>query len=512
MNESVIIQVKVGEVPPRAYLEEVLKNCPTCFGLAIQEKDGEQEILDVTASPETIGIDKLMEVLEVCKDVPVVLTLGKMVQDFNKECDPMPFIFEQADSNGGEPEAVLAIFLEGDAPNYTKVGQGHTEMYNFWEDFLFPTLMEKFEASADLPSFYDKLKTSAFQQAVLNPFSHRGVAVFVPMFGDIIAYGKNDVGAEYPWGCTSNNLNWQAVTEKKGVMAKAKSRLAALTGGKAATTPVTAHTQDDKGVNHIPETPTQPEKKEEVPAPVVKDGLVSLKPPAKLQGNARNAWIRLFTNTFEGPMPAGHHSKDFTVNVPENLVPYAMEDISTKDQVKNLTKRVKAVMPDTTETVQDPAKVLPAAAPPAPATTPTPAEPEKRPISDFLPELSADAKKGSVDLVTDWATRPLNQTPPAMEIQRMESKWPAFSTVMGIKPADMLNWTISDIKLLSKKYPDAIALAFIEMKHRALSSGAFATELMTQPEKKKEVSAPPAEEATPAKKRSRLASITGKAA
>ncbi len=475
MNASVIIKIAAGFVPPAAYIEQALKHCPTCFGIAIKDGEGDNAVIDVVREHKSISVEKMMAVLEGCKDNEVILTLGNMSQDFNPDEDMMPFVFQQAASGEEEdPENILAVFLEGDASNYSKVGEGHTETFNLWEDLIFPTISEKFEASADLFAFYDKLRTSAFKQTIENAFSHRGVAVFMPLIGDVISLGRNDLGNTFDWGKTSNTFGWGAETTKPKTAkagGKLKGRLANLIGG---TPEKETHTTDDKGIHHIPE-----QKKEE-PKAIISEGHkgpMIMKPPAKLQGNARNSWIRLFTGQFEGPMPADHHKKDFTVEVPENLVPFALEDVSTKDQVRSLGKRVNAArtaskMDTAHEQIQDP-KVVETKPAEAPAQPQVEGDVDTRPVSDFLPDLSADDKKGSVDLVTDWATRPSDKMPNALDIQRIESKWPVFSSMMGIKAVDMLNWGIADIKELAKKYPDAMALAFLEMKSIAVANGAF---------------------------------------
>lgn len=518
MNTNVIITVKAGEVPSREFIEHALKNCPSCFGVTIQNEDGEDSSLEFAAECKNISVDKLMETLEACKDVRVVLTLGNLVGDFDAVDDLQPFKFQQA-VEGEDPKDILHIFLEGDAPEYTKTGEGHTEMYNLWEDFVFPTLLEKFEASSDLDKFYSKLETSAFQQSILHCFSHRGVAVFVPLVGDPIAYGKNELGAEYAWGTTSNTFGWGDAVKKPviGAVTKAKSKLAGLLGSSATPKETPKEKEDpkeektkvdDKGVHHIIDKSNT--------------GMTRVKPPAKLQGNARNAWIRLMTEQYEGPMPAGSASKDYTVEVPDNILPFAMEDLSTKDQVRQLTKRVKAARAGATmekahEQIQDPKVTEKPSTPAEKPAEKTPAQEEKRPASDFLPDLSAEAKKGSVDLVTDWATRPTEKMPTAMEILSRESKWPAFTAMMGIQSSDMLNWQIADIKELSKKYPDAMALAFLEMKSIAIANGAFKDHLDSlgkKPEVKetKETKTSDAQASTPTKKKSRLELLQGKAA
>lgn len=543
MNTQVIINKLAGFVPPRSYIQAVLKHCPDCYGISIQDKDGDTPILDVVTAPDKLDADKVMAILDGIKDLPAVLCFGTMTQDFNKEDDLQPFNLEQAGAGeGDDPEKILSIFVEGDLPNYSKPGEGHTEAYHFWEDFLFPTLEEKLQAAADLPSFYDKLKTSAFKQAIENPFGHRGVVVLVPLEGDIIAFGKNEIGGEFPWGTTSNVFDWkgdEAVAAKPGIVAKAKSRLAAITGAATATAPASAIKTDDNGVHHVGNTTIVDVEKAKdstaisstvVPA-APKAGFTKVTPPAKLQGNARNAWIRLFTGQHEGPMPVGHNNKAFEVEVSNDILEFALRDVSTKDQVKSLSKEVgrkqkpianSAVaaavktaekVNDDKSTIQDPNK--------KPAEQPAG---DKRPPSDFLPEMSADVKKGTVDLVTDWATRPTEKMPSALEIQRIEAKWPIFTEMMGIKKEDICNWTIADVKELCKKYPDAAALVIIQLKNIGIAAGGFNLPMgkpvaSGQPPivpEKKQVEVQPAAPAVPAatstKKTSRLARITGQAA
>lgn len=527
MNHSVIINKKVGEIPARGYLLEALKNCPSVHGVAIQDKEGDKPVLDVLTKAESISIDKLMEMMTAIKDLPAVVTLGKMDQDFDKENDPMPYVFQQAVVNEDgtkDVEDILAIFVEGDAPNYAKVGEGHSETYNLWEDFIFPTLLEKFEdAGCDVDAFYKKLRSSVFQQQMLNVFHHRGVVVFVPRDGEIIAYGKNEIGGEFPWGTTSNHFNWtgaegivaKATATVSAVAGKAKSRLAAITGSSTVTPPAEpAIKTDNNGVHHI--DPPKTDTAVKVPAPA---GTTAMKPPTKLQGNAKNAWIRLMGGFNEGPMPVGHNHADFVVHVPNSILEFAKKDVSTKDQVTSMKKDVAKALAkapisndaiaaahdeatkvnDQKETIQDPKKT---------------GKPE---VIDYLPEITANDKKKTVDLVTEWATLP--KRPSVLDVQKIESKWPKFTTSMGIELKDMLGWTMVEKKKFCRELPDAAALAMSELALWAIDHGALEAEEVSVTKTKpdtdyvrtdKEVQ--PAAPATPPVKRSRLAAITGKAA
>lgn len=528
MNTSVIITKKAGEVPARGYMQAALTACPTCYGIVIQDKDadnGDAPILDIMASASSVTIDKMMETCEAIKDCTAVITLGKMTQDFNQDDDPMPYVFQQSVEGEAEPQNILAVFIEGDAPNYTKVGEGHTETYNLWEEFIFPVLLEKFEASADLPSFYDKLRTSSFQQSMLNVFGHRGVVVFAPLEGEPIAYGKNDIGGEFPWGTTSNTFSWTGeslATKAKAVVGKAKSRLVAITGAASSPAATSSVSTDDKGIHHVgpaPKTDTA------IPAHAghgTTSGMVPMKPPSKLQGNARNSWVRLFAEVFEGPMPVGHNHANFVVQVPANLVEFASRDVSTKDQVKSLGKEVAKVRAKMTPIGNDAIAAAHDEAVKINEQKPTIQDPKKTSTApiDYLPDTSADERKKATEFVTELATLP--KRPTALEVQRIESKWDKFHIKHGITFNDMLGWTINERKRFCNLHPNEAAIAMGEFALWCIDHGALgATEMeldpkkveVTPPNKQVEVQpAAPTVPAAPVTKKSRLTAITGKAA
>src|ERR1700742_296477 len=120
MNMQAIITKKAGHDIPRGYLQQALQNCPTYLGMAIQNPatGSEPALLESTAEQKRYDVDELCKILAQCKDVPVVLQLGKMDQDFDPVSDMMPYTFQVAgETKDDPPEDVLAIFLEGDFPN-----------------------------------------------------------------------------------------------------------------------------------------------------------------------------------------------------------------------------------------------------------------------------------------------------------------------------------------------------------------------------------------------------------
>lgn len=532
MNTSVIIRKHAGHVIPRGYLQEALKNCPTCFGIAVQDRNPETKdaVLSTSAEAKAGDIDVLMKIIEGCKDLPMFIQLGHMTQDFDPSDDLQPFTFQMA-VEGEDPEDILAVMLEGDFPNYAQPGKGHVDEYHLWEKFIFPTLLEKFDlANSDPEDFFNRLRASPFEQAIMNTVGHRAAIVFIPMEGEPIAMGRNDIGGEFDWGTTSNRFKWgdpslldkaagAAIDAVKTTVSKGKGRLAAvmgsaasnaLAGPKAITTdPVTGtHTVSATTVHD-----TSADTWKRWPNTSAKTHTMTVV-PKKLQGNARNRWIRLMLNLSPNDdLPKGKDIDGFMIPVPNQLMGFAQQDLSTNDEVKTLAASVKHFQATGSMTAISNADIKEAADEPMHTAAP-PKDKEARPSSDFLPELSAEAKKGTVDLVTDWATRA--KGPTKLDIQRIESKWPKFSTTMGIKLENLLGWSIADKKLLAKKYPDSMALAFTELQLHILENGVGLTTEETKQEPGKpdthktqvEVPSPQPQPAAAGKKKSRLAQLT----
>lgn len=519
MNTSVIIRKLAGHVVPRGYLQEALKNCPKTFGITVQDVDeNKNSFLENSAEAKTLSADELFKTIEACKDLPMVIKLGNESDDFDPVDDLQPFVFQMA-VEGGDPEDILAVYLEGDFPNYSVPKGGHTEEYNLWEKFIFPMMLEKFDlANSDPEDFYNRLRASTTEQAVMNTVGHRAAIVFVPIEGEMIEFGRNEIGGEFDWGTTSNRFKWgdpslldKAAETAVAAVKRSGGRLSKLMGTAApAPEKVAPKIETDKnGVHHVGNTPIANDDVWKRWPGCTSKTHVMMAVPKKLQGNARNRWIRLFTNNPNGDLPKEKDKDGFMIPVPLPQVGFAQEDHSTNDDVKLLASRVKhfqttgAVIPGVTN-----AAMKEAVETPVPAVAP-PEEKNVRPAADFLPELTADAKRGTVDLVLEWATR--SKGPTKLEIQKIESKWPKFSLMMGITLDNMLNWSIADKKALAKKYPDAMALAFTELQLHILENGVgVAIPDDKQTKTGKQVEVPPTKsEPAPTGKRSRLSQLTG---
>lgn len=537
MNTHVIITKEPDQTIPRGYLQEALKQCPTCIGITIQDKNGDEPTLECTAQYKSMNVDDLMKIVESCKDVRLVLVLGKMDQDFDPVSDMQPFVFQQKVEGEEEPQNILAFHVEGDFPNYSKPGKGHTDEYHFWEDCVYPTIEEKFFASENLTVFYSKIAGSPMKQMCENPIGYRGVCVFVPLEGDIIAFGRNDIGGKFEWGTTSNTFNWGNATKLEKA-AETAVEAVKKTGGRLAKLQQLMGTASSVPATSVPSSPVP--DKEETKITTDKNGVhhtsggddpfkawpgtsskthVMRPPPAGLQGNARNRWIRLFTNNEKGDLPKNKDHKDFKCPVPLALDPFAQEDLTTNEQVKDLVDRVKKFPGSKSDAVsQQMAKANEEVKNPPAQTA------NNRPTDDFLPECPVDEGKVSVDLVTEWATNP--KAPTSLEVQRIEAKWPKFTESRGITLANVSRWTIAEKKLFTKKCPNDAARLISELVLKLHEYGAFDPTAETNTDKTPDVevnvtgkeddksknNTSPKPGPAPAKKTGRLSRLTNTAA
>jgi len=538
MNTQVIITKLPGQAIPRGYLQEALKQCPTCIGLTIQDPHGagkDQPLLETTAENKTMDVDDLMKIVESCKDVAVVIVLAKMDQDFDATTDMQPFVFQQRVEGEEEPENILAFHVEGDFPKFSRPGKGHTDEYNLWEECVYPAIQEKFEDSDDLGKFYKKISGTPMRQLIENAIGHRGVAVFVPLEGDIVAFGTNDIGGEFEWGTTSNTFQWGKATKlEKAAEAAVEgvkkaggrlSRLMGTTSAPAVSVPASPAdkkekeekkiTTDENGTHHITGG-NDPWKR--WPGTSAKTHVMRTI-PAGLQGNARNRWIRVFLNLDpQAELPKGKDAKDFAIPVLLSLDPFAQEDVTTNDEVRDLADRVKKFPGSKSGPVTQAAPKKEGVKNPAANSEPT------RPSSDFLPECPADEAKVSAELVTEWATNP--KQPASLDVQRIESKWPIFTKSRGITLENVARWSIADKKLFVKKCPNDAARLISELVLKLHEFGAFDKQVNTdvndktddvevnvtgkEEDKSNNTSSKPGP--APAKGKGRLARLTGTAA
>src|SRR6267154_4466952 len=112
---------------------------------------------------------------------------------------------------------ILTFFLEGDFPKFSDPKSGHSDEYNFAQEIVIPTLQDIFNANnQDVALFTGALHKPLFEKnmmAHVSDHGHRAAFVFLPLEGDPIKFGVNELGLGDEWGSCSQHLGF-AKTEK----------------------------------------------------------------------------------------------------------------------------------------------------------------------------------------------------------------------------------------------------------------------------------------------------------
>jgi len=290
---------------------------------------------------------------------------------------------------------------------------------------------------------------------------HRAVFVFLPLEGDPICFGQNELGGEYEWGQTSQHHNAFEVVEKtetpiKDAVANVKKKFSMFSGKDK--TPE-APKADDKGVYHISSTP-HPDVKPDIPLPKTdsRSTRVEMSPPPKLHGDARNIWLRLFNNN---ELPKNHQSKTATVWVPSELVPFAeIQDISTKQDVRMLADKIKGHKAGDPIDFRAAHKEIEETVPKADVN-----DRGARATADFVPDMTDKEMSEQTSILASLVDR--DKVPSALEIQKMEAKWPTYSDKVGIPFADLLRYTVADFMLICNGHKPSVML-ILEMRRKLI--------------------------------------------
>jgi hypothetical protein len=146
-----------------------------------------------------------------------------------------------------------------------------------------------------------------------------------------------------------------------------------------------------------------------------------IKPPPKLDKSGKNRWLRLFNG---GDLPSNHDHRDFQgLWISPEALPYAQrQDISTLAQVDALGAEMRK------------------------GIKPAPKDMRSSPhsVADYLPILTDAEMTEQTGILAKFIDR--DKVPSALEIQKMEARWPTYSQKMGIPFEDMFRWT--DIEIL----------------------------------------------------------------
>ena len=352
------------------------------------------------------------------------------------------------------------------------------------------------DADNDFGKFLEELKSEKVQKGFKNNFTHRGVFTFLPVEGDVISFGVNELGGQYDWGRVSQTHGYAeaAAEEPKKATGLSFLRGKALGGSAVATQTVT------------PSVPQVPEKKEEkVPEPAEEqvEGRTKVFPPPKLQGKAKNRWLRTFNR---GQLPPNHESSQCFVMVDDDIVSLAQRLVTNTKEVEELSREIHKLRKDTgsadvSQANEDLAKkAQETAAKSAEILTAKGKEPITKPVasgqpgiresaSNYLPVMSDKEKETAMNKMATLLDAKNEKRPTPMEIQKLEARWPVFSDSIGIKFNEMLFLPVDKLVKLFDGNKIA-ACAFIEMRRRYIEGSGIKLEDLVNGDKPKVVTNP----------------------
>lgn len=472
---QIIIHKKAGHSIPKALFETALRKCPSASGFAVKYEENGEKSIQSDKFDKAVTAENLVEIADQAKDFEAAFYLGNFVTKLtNPKEDAQPYTVTVFDAD--EPENleksrdIVAFFVEGDFNKYAE-NNGHTEEYNFAHTVIIPMLGEIYEEVAgDIGKFTARLHKPSFEKNLFAHAGHRGVFLFFPLEGGSIAFGDSKgLAGEYDWGTASQHLDWDKPKEKAPITKATEATVAAVAAvkknvfGIKTQPPAPSITTDKNGVHTVGNT-TVIDAKGDMKADVedkkntashANKGKIQVSPPPKLDGTARNKWIRLFNND---KLPDKHYDKTLTLWIDPELAPFAQRaDLETVQDVKDLQQEINTGnKPKATGPVdmRKPANELPVS-----AVIPK-REPEKRPPSDFVPDMNDAEMVEITGILADFVDR--DKVPSAQEIQGMEKPWPKFSEKVGIPFHDMLRWRTEELtKIFKDKYA---VMAFIEMR------------------------------------------------
>lgn len=454
MNISTLIHVKAGHVCPRDLIDVTLRNCPTASGFAVRDETGIQfEYFDKTTTT-----DNVMKLVDFTKDHELFMFFCKWAIDSNGKLqgdltkDIQPFVLVTGD--GDERVTQVAYFAEGDFNKYSDPATGRTDEGNLTSALIDPILVDIFETvEGDPAKFSAKLHSPLIETQLKATIGFRGCFAILPPLGDPILFGQNELGGEFEWGNTTNL--WGFGTPKKENAPITNAIAAVKTAKNKFSSFLSGTTEPAKKAEPSPEAPhpdaaPKPELPKEVTAPAktdtkitAPDGMVAIRVPQKLEGSARNLWLRLMSPN--GELPKNHQVKDCVLLVPAEIAVYAKKDgVVTKAHVQAMETEVRAVW----------AKAKGKSPAATPAVTPT---------SDFLPGMTDAEMSEATTLLASWMDRDPAKRPTPLQIQEAEAKWPVFSEKLGIPLQDIMFWPVADIMALCSE-PKRAAMLIIQLR------------------------------------------------
>ncbi len=441
MKIQTVIGKEPGHVVPSALLSALVKQKPTSFGFAVQctaddGKTPELSIIREEADPKTL-MEKLEMFQENAKDFRALICFGGP-DKFNPE-DILPLVL-----NDGDDKPFMALGLEGDFPKFSEPSSGRTDEFNLASKIIIPSLLEICEMTeGDLSKIVASLGRESFNNNFLAQLGHRGILSILPLEGEFINFGKNELGEVYDWGFTSQRHGFgDAVQEPVKVVEEPKKKSFSF-GNKKAVVGPPAPPQDVATAGDAPRT--------SVPAVAV-DKAAPLKVPPWVHGNEN---VRSFYSMVLGRLPEGWKKRPPIIPAEGATIP------QNEDELKAwLVARKKANISAAAATAVAPPKTETAA--PPKSGSEVAAIREKEAAEDKLPIIGAKDMEKLLDFIAkNVDSQSVTMMKPS-EVQAIEKKFGTFSSSIASTPLEMYHWPLSFWFALGKTEPRAIVLAMRE--------------------------------------------------
>jgi hypothetical protein len=447
-DNQTILHIKAGHLAPAEMLTFILNKKPNVTGFMVQDEGGGIQMgREDATNLDFATVDKLQNDAKECNKT---LFFGKFHDGYNVE-DIQPFVL----ANGADD--FMGIMIEGDIVGHDS-DKSHTEHYNFVHGVLIPKIAEICEDfEGDTAKIIAKLGKPDFKSSFLMHVGHRAVLHVMPLTGEPVLVDKNDLKMEFDWGWVSQAIDYGKKIEAP--VAQTPKKVYGF-GAKKTEASSPAISMDDKGVHHINPNASKPTMtaKTSVPAaPKTELPTAKYTPPTWL---FKNDDVRFFYEHLLGEVPKNAIKKKFGIVPKQN---HELLKIDNYEDFKNyrLTQAMKPT--GATATKQERvAAAMSSTATPAPADTPPlPAQPTN---PTELPILNPKELEQTLDFVAKYLDKNSKEMIPPQEVQKIEKEIEKFSSQVGLKLEETMNWPVSQLFALAGTNAKALVLHLLEWR------------------------------------------------
>lgn len=474
MHKGVIVTKYSEQAIPSGYMELVLKNNTSCFGMArVVEKDGVSEI-EMASIPVGLSLKEFEDIQTDMLDSAAIFFFGQHPNGFSEESvQPIPII------RNGE-QILMAGFAVGDFERWKQEKSGHSNEFFFLQTYLLPKLNK---TMALLNDDFDKLVADmddpVFKTEVLNCVGENGSIVLLAAAKAAdkqLVFEKNveSTSGAFDWGWTTNHYGYETPAAAEEPAKPKTNALGALLskvkGTAGPSSPLPKQENQPKAEAKPTLMSTVPTVKQEAHPPsgtnLAADRKIMAKPPANLV--SKNQLRHWYKTKNGGIIPSNFQSRPEIELQGAARREYLENELKQKGQTS--TAQIKPVTVASTEPVKQEPTVAPAetapVAPAAPATAPS------GPV-EIMPVIPASEYKGlKEDFLTKIApkSRYFDTNGQGMvdpdEIARREAKFPTFSEKLGLKDLSVISgWDFETLLHLVRQYPHASARLIMDLRY-----------------------------------------------